>query len=64
MPILASSSASSFPTISVCPGTQISSILAPLALRALVANIALIYWLWPGLLEEVFNRSKPAWLSV
>ena len=43
MPSLASSSASSFPIISICPGTQISSILAPLALRALVASIALIY---------------------
>ena len=60
VPILASVSASSFPTISVCPGTQISSILAPLAFRALVANMALICWLWPGLLEGVFSLSKPA----
>jgi hypothetical protein len=43
VPILASMSTSSFPIISVYPGTQISSILAPLAIRALVANIALIY---------------------
>ena len=64
VPSLASISASLFPIISVYPGTQTSSILAPLALRALVANIALIYWLWPGLLEGVFNLSKPAWLSV
>jgi hypothetical protein len=43
VPILASISASLFPIISICPGIQISSILASLALRALVANIALIY---------------------
>jgi hypothetical protein len=43
VPILASISASLFLIISVWPGTQISSILAPLAIRALVANIALIY---------------------
>jgi hypothetical protein len=60
VPSLASTSASSFPIISVCPGTQISSILAPLALRALVANIALICWLWPGLSDGVFNLSKLA----
>jgi hypothetical protein len=60
VPSLASISTSLFPIISICPGTQTSSILAPLALRALVANIALIYLLWPGLLEEVFNLSKLA----
>ena len=60
VPSLASMSAFLFPIISVCPGTQTSSILAPLALRALVANIALICWLWPGLSEGVFNLSKPA----
>jgi hypothetical protein len=43
MPSLASLSTSLFPIISIYPGTQISSILAPLALRALVASIALIY---------------------
>jgi hypothetical protein len=43
VPSLASLFTSSFPIISICPGTQISSILAPLALRALVASIALIY---------------------
>jgi hypothetical protein len=43
MPSLASMSASLFPIISICPRTQTSSILAPLALRALVTNIALIY---------------------
>jgi hypothetical protein len=57
-------SASLFPIISVWPGTQISSILAPLVIRALVASIALICWLCPGLLEGVFNLSKPAWLSI
>ena len=43
IPILASMSASLFPIISIYPRIQISSILAPLALRALVASIALIY---------------------
>ena len=61
---LASISTSLFSIISIYSRTQTSSILAPLALRALVANIALIYWLWPGLLEGVFNLSKPVWLSI
>ena len=43
IPSLASLFTSLFPIISIYPRTQISSILAPLALRALVANIALIY---------------------
>jgi hypothetical protein len=43
VPSLASISASLFPIISIYSRTQTSSILAPLALRALVANIALIY---------------------
>jgi hypothetical protein len=43
MPSLASISTSLFPIIFICPRIQTSSILAPLALRALVANIALIY---------------------
>jgi hypothetical protein len=43
VPSLASIFASLFPIIFICPGTQTSSILASLALRALVVNIALIY---------------------
>jgi hypothetical protein len=43
IPNLASLFTSLFPIISICPEIQISSILAPLALRALVASIALIY---------------------
>jgi hypothetical protein len=43
VPILASIFASLFRIIFIYPGTQISFILAPLALKALVANIALIY---------------------
>jgi hypothetical protein len=60
---LANVSASSFPAMSVCPGTQFRVIVAPLPTMHLVAWIARIWQAWPGLSDGVFKRSRPAWLS-
>ena len=60
----ASLSASLFLIISVCLGTHTRSRLAPLAVRLLVARIALICWLCPGLSNRVLSLRILAWLFV
>ena len=60
---LANLSASSLPSTSVWPGTQLGVIVAPFATICLAAVIARIWQSWPGLSEGVFSLYRPAWLS-
>jgi len=57
---LASLSASSFPSTSVWPGTQLRVIVAPFATICFAAVIARIWQSCPGLSEGVFSLYRPA----
>jgi hypothetical protein len=60
---LASVSALSFPSKSVCPGTQCSVILACLLVSYFAALMALIWQACPGLADGFLSLHNPAWLS-